>query len=157
MKILLATDGSEYSRATLETILGRFRTEGVEVLALHVVEPMPPISTFYGKQFTEEWRELHEQARQRAEEMLGQAVEHLRAGGFRAERGLVEGHASSAIVEAAGKWGADMIIVGSHSRSGLGRFFLGSCAEAVSRYAHCSVLIVRLPAEPGEAGGGGHG
>jgi nucleotide-binding universal stress UspA family protein len=47
------------------------------------------------------------------------------------------------LVEAAGKWGADLIVVGSHGRSALGRFFLGSVSQLVVHNAACSVRIAR--------------
>jgi nucleotide-binding universal stress UspA family protein len=47
------------------------------------------------------------------------------------------------ILEEAHKWGADLIVVGSHGRHGLSRFLLGSVSEAVASHASCSVEIVR--------------
>jgi len=47
------------------------------------------------------------------------------------------------IIDDAKKWGADLIVVGSHGRTGLDRFLLGSVSEAVARHAACSVEIVR--------------
>ncbi len=49
------------------------------------------------------------------------------------------------IAEWAEELGADLILVGSHGRSGLTRLFLGSVAERVVRLAHCPVLVVRMP------------
>jgi universal stress protein A len=49
------------------------------------------------------------------------------------------------IIDRASDWGADLIVVGSHGRSGIQRFLLGSVAEFVARNAHCSVEIVRTP------------
>jgi nucleotide-binding universal stress UspA family protein len=54
-----------------------------------------------------------------------------------------EGSPGQEIVKAAKDWPADMIVIGSHGRSGLGRVLLGSVAEAVMRHAPCPVLIVR--------------
>ncbi|MGA3128412.1 MAG: universal stress protein [Candidatus Korobacteraceae bacterium] len=47
------------------------------------------------------------------------------------------------IIDDASGWGADLIVVGSHGRSGIQRFLLGSMAEFVARHAKCSVEIVR--------------
>jgi len=57
---------------------------------------------------------------------------------------LVREAADSAILEASEKLPADLVVVGTHGRSGLGRLMLGSIAEAVVRGAKCSVLVVRL-------------
>jgi nucleotide-binding universal stress UspA family protein len=47
------------------------------------------------------------------------------------------------ILEEAHKWGADLIVVGSHGRRGVNRFLLGSVSEAVASHARCSVEIAR--------------
>ena len=47
------------------------------------------------------------------------------------------------IIDSAAEWRADLIVVGSHGRSGIPRFLLGSVAEFVARHAKCSVEIVR--------------
>jgi len=57
-----------------------------------------------------------------------------------------EGHPAEEIVKAARTWAADVIVIGSHGRGGLGRVFLGSVAEAVMRHAPCPVLVVRAKA-----------
>jgi nucleotide-binding universal stress UspA family protein len=56
------------------------------------------------------------------------------------------GNPKSAIIDAANKWHADLIVLGSHGRSAVQRFLMGSVSEAVVRHAHCSVEIVRIPA-----------
>ncbi len=64
---------------------------------------------------------------------------------YQAVRGiLAHGPAGTAIVEAARDLPAELVVVGTHGRSGLQRFFLGSVSEKVIREAHCSVLVVRL-------------
>jgi nucleotide-binding universal stress UspA family protein len=56
-----------------------------------------------------------------------------------------EGDAADKISETAGQWGADLIVIGSHHRTGLAHLLLGSVAEKVARTASCAVLIVRAP------------
>jgi nucleotide-binding universal stress UspA family protein len=53
------------------------------------------------------------------------------------------GDAASTICNTAGRLGVDMIVVGSHGRTGLSRLFLGSVSEHVVRHAPCPVLVVR--------------
>jgi universal stress protein A len=60
---------------------------------------------------------------------------------------LRDGVPAGEIVEAAAAERADMIVIGTHGRTGLGRFLLGSVAERVVRTAPCPVLTVRRPAE----------
>ncbi len=57
----------------------------------------------------------------------------------------MDGFAKSAIIENAANWGADLIVMGSHGRGSVERFFLGSVSLAVLAQAPCSVAIVRLP------------
>lgn len=59
---------------------------------------------------------------------------------------VVVGKPAAEIVKTAKEWPADIIVIGSHGRSGVGRVVLGSVAEAVMRHAPCSVLVVRAPA-----------
>lgn len=61
------------------------------------------------------------------------------------------GDPGNVVTERASELNADLIIVGSHGRTGLTRFVLGSVAERVTRLAHCPVLVVKLPAQAVEA------
>ena len=56
---------------------------------------------------------------------------------------LVEGNPSREIIKAAEEWKADLIVLGTHGRSGVSRAFLGSTAEAVLRHSQIPVLVVR--------------
>jgi nucleotide-binding universal stress UspA family protein len=56
-----------------------------------------------------------------------------------------EGDPADEVVAAATKWGADLIVVGTHGAGRFGSFLLGSTAQAVIRKAHCPVLVVRNP------------
>jgi universal stress protein A len=53
------------------------------------------------------------------------------------------GKPAAEITRAAKDWSADVIVIGSHGRAGVARALLGSVAEAVTRHAHCPVLVVR--------------
>ena len=55
------------------------------------------------------------------------------------------GSPKSKIIDTAAEWHADLIVLGSHGRTGLDRFLLGSLPDSVLRHAHCSVELVRLP------------
>jgi nucleotide-binding universal stress UspA family protein len=56
---------------------------------------------------------------------------------------VLSGNPKEVILDEAQKWGADLIVVGSHGRRGIKRFLLGSVSEAVAMNAHCSVVVVR--------------
>jgi len=142
MKILLAIDDSKFSEAAAESLRGQFRPEETEVRVLQVVEPIaisepPEMAPGY-------FPELEDQLR-RAREVVDRVAKMLSSAGFRVTTSVAAGDARSVILEDAAAWHADLIVLGSHGRTGLGRFFLGSVSEAVARHAHCSVQIVRIP------------
>ena len=63
--------------------------------------------------------------------------------GFRSQGISTEGDPETAITDYAKKWGADLIVVGSHDRSRVERFLLGSVSESIVKHAPCSVLIIK--------------
>jgi nucleotide-binding universal stress UspA family protein len=142
MKILLATDNSKFSEAAGKSLAVQFRPQDTEIRVLQVVEPIaisepPHMSPGY-------YPELEGQLSQ-AREAVDRMAKMLSSAGFRVTTSVATGDARSIILEDAAKWHADLIVLGSHGRKGLGRFFLGSVSEAVARHAHCSVQIVRIP------------
>ncbi|MGA8144914.1 MAG: universal stress protein [Candidatus Acidiferrales bacterium] len=140
MKILLAVDDSKYSQAAIESVLQRVHPPDTEVRVLHVLEPI--LEARWSSQHV--YAEMMAQRRQEATEMVKRAAESLKAVGFKmCSYALESGIPKAVIIEEAKKWGADLIVVGSHGRTGLDRFLLGSVSEAVARHATCSVEIVR--------------
>jgi nucleotide-binding universal stress UspA family protein len=83
-------------------------------------------------------RELHDA---QAREMAGE----LRAAGLQAAAERREGDAATEVLAAAQASKADVIVLGTHGRTGLSRLVLGSVARNVLHHAHCSVLIAREP------------
>ena len=81
---------------------------------------------------------LHDQLVQLCRDILGPEIAHNLA--------IVEGHPVQAILEHAARNETDLIVMGSHGRSGIARLRLGSIAENVSRESSCPVLIVKAPA-----------
>lgn len=65
--------------------------------------------------------------------------------GVRVEKWLRQGPPASTIVEAANERKVDLIVMGTHGRTGIGRLLIGSVAEEVIRKAHCPVLTVKAP------------
>jgi nucleotide-binding universal stress UspA family protein len=77
--------------------------------------------------------------------LVARAGQTLREKNFKVMTAIDEGNPKVVIIDSAAEWHADLIVVGSHGRKGLGRFFMGSVSEAVARHAPCSVQIVRVP------------
>ena len=141
MKILLAIDDSKYSAAAAKSLAGQFRPQDTEIRVLHVLEPVaisepPQMSPRY-------YPEL-EDALPQSRELVERVAQTLSSAGFKATGSVAKGDARTVILEHAAEWPADLIVMGSHGRKGLGRFFLGSVSEAVARHAPCSVQIVRI-------------
>jgi len=142
MKILFATDDSKFSEAAAKSLALQFRPQDTEVRVLHVVEPItisapPQMSPGYYPELEDRLPQAHEVAER--------AAKTLSSAGFRVTTSVTTGDPRSVILDAASEWNADLIVLGSHGRTGLGRFLLGSVSEAVARHARCSVLIVKIP------------
>ena len=141
MKILLAVDDSKFSEAAAKSLIGQFRLQDAEVRVLHVIEPIvitepPQMSPGYYPELEDRFPH--------AQEVIDRVANMLSSAGLRVTKSIAKGDARSIILEEAAKWQADLIVLGSHGRKGLERFFLGSVSEAVARHAHCSVQIVRI-------------
>ena len=151
MRILLAIDHSECSEATVEAVIAQFRRDRCEVQVFHAVdwERNLPLSSMFAEGPAAAQDVLAERDRLcvAGRALVEQAAARLHAAGFTASAtALPEGEARGAILEAATDWRADLIVVGSHGRTGLDRFLLGSVAESIVRRARCSVQVVRRPA-----------
>jgi nucleotide-binding universal stress UspA family protein len=146
MKILLATDGSDCSKAAVQAVAARPWPKGSEIRVISAME-YPYVPT------TETWvlpesyfNEIEEATKAQAETAVKEAVETLKSGtasGLEFSTEVKSGSAKDVILDEAENWGADLIILGSHGYSGWQRFLLGSVSHAVATHAPCSVEIVR--------------
>ncbi len=147
MKILLATDGSKYSERALRTIVKEYRTEGVKVRVLHVIEEIHAyISAGLIPHYVPRVAKVERARRIDAEKLVERSARALHKAGFEASTVVATGDPKSAIIDQAKKWNADLIVVGSHGWKGFNRFLMGSVSEAVIRHAGCSVEVVRISA-----------
>ncbi len=144
LKILLATDGSECSKAAARSVAERPWAEGTAFRILSVVEPSAPL--FRPPYFSHEMmEELRGKDMQRAQEAVSSAESILDGAGIVASSTVAVPAATpkELILSEAAEWAADLIVVGSHGRRGINRFLLGSVSEAVALHANCSVEIIR--------------
>lgn len=143
MKILLAVDDSKFSEAAVQAVIAQSKAQSAEVRVLHVVDTPSLLVTremgVYDPAIEAAWEAQREQGKA----LVEKTAETLRSHGLKCTTELQEGDPKSKIIEEAEKWGADLIVVGSHGRKGLERFLLGSVAETVARHARCSVQVVR--------------
>jgi len=144
-KILFPTDFSKESRPAMELAIEMARKFGARLTLLHVWTD-PRYIGAVGNAY-----ELAPELLRRAQEEAEHALDKLRLevvkAGVPVEALTLEGFAEDVILTMAHTQQMDLIVMGTHGRTGLKRFFLGSIAERVLRTADCPVLTVRPPAQ----------
>jgi nucleotide-binding universal stress UspA family protein len=144
-RILVPADFSEPSRAALDHAATLARAFGAAIDVLHVWEApsfAPRASGLVSLGAGE--LSLNELIRRNADEELDAFVEAARKRGVPVHASRTEpGVPWHTIVDAAKVGNYDLIVIGTHGRTGLPRVLLGSVAENVVRHAHCPVLSVR--------------
>jgi nucleotide-binding universal stress UspA family protein len=153
MKILVAIDDSTFSDAAIASVTERNWPEGSIFKLLSVVEPFHPEyagwHTNYMPVAVEAQKELVEAAKTLVNQKVKKLTEAFGRQFVLAE--VREGYVTDTILEAAKEWPADLIVVGSHGRTGITRLLLGSVSEAVVSQAPCSVEIVKMPKKHAKA------
>lgn len=130
-KVLLAIDDSRFSEAARDAIIQQMRPEQTEVCVLHIVEPY--YSHVAGAEPTTELQ------------LVAHFEQLLTGAGFKVHTAIEEGDPRTKVVDYAANWKPDVLVVGSHGRSGLERFLMGGVSENVARHSDCSVEVVRSP------------
>jgi nucleotide-binding universal stress UspA family protein len=131
--ILFPTDFSPASEAALDYAISLARDANAKLLLLHIAEPLPVYGDvpYYG---------VPEPDKAELERRLHAVSVDTR---LRVERRLVAGYPAEQILAEAAKDAVDMIVMGTHGRTGLTRLLMGSVAERVVRGATCPVLAVK--------------
>jgi nucleotide-binding universal stress UspA family protein len=142
MRVLLAIDGSAVSDHAIDAVARRPWPASTTVRVLSVIQPYAPPATEVVLAAAT-INDIRAQQAEAADRLTKAAGERLAASGLTVETAVSEGDARTAIVDAADDWKADLIVVGSHGRTGLKRLVLGSVAQSVVAHAHCSVEVVR--------------
>jgi nucleotide-binding universal stress UspA family protein len=142
--ILTATDGSKYSVAAATEAIGiakRCKSNLIIITVVHT-EALSSMSPDTG--YTQSQHEVIEkQELQRAERNISGVKELAEKEGIHAEGIISEGRPYEAIVKAALDKNIDLIVVGSHGRTGISKFLMGSVTERVIGHAGSAVLIVK--------------
>jgi nucleotide-binding universal stress UspA family protein len=140
-KILAPVDFSDMSEEALSYATGLAADLGSKVVLLHAIEPIVFANAALGPGLA--IPHLLEEQRQAAVETLDKLVARLRKRKVDVTGAVVTGAPYDAIVNAAKSKKCDLIVMGTHGRSGLGHLLLGSTAEKVVRLAECPVLTIR--------------
>ncbi|MGE0600510.1 MAG: universal stress protein [Dehalococcoidia bacterium] len=152
-RILVAVDGSDTSDAALAEALTLSHVLPATTLRVVSVADMPAgVLTAEGANEVP----VERSRRESADKVLEAAMATVRAGGLEAEQVVLEsigGAIADTIVDEARRWGADLIVVGTHGRRGWRRVIVGSVAEGVARLSDRPVLLVHNPEKKAALGG----
>jgi nucleotide-binding universal stress UspA family protein len=144
MKILIGVDDSPHSRAAVEFARKMAWPKDSTIKVLSVVRPVVamyaeayvPAPTYVG--------EMNEEVVRFHQETAATAERSLQGAGLKTEAKILTGDPRAELVEAARTEQADLLIVGSHGRTGMSKLLMGSVASYVVAHAPCSVMVVKL-------------
>ena len=132
-RILVPVDFSQGSLNALSSARDLAKQFGAELLLLHVIAPIDFITV----------SDVYDEQRRASDAALTRIGADLRAAGQRFRVIVAGGVPSHVIVDTAKRTGTDLIVMGTHGRTGLAHMLIGSVAERVVRTAACPVLAVR--------------
>jgi len=143
-RILVPTDGSETANKALVAALQIARDSGGRVRIIHVIEEMAYLTGY--EQYGGYSGELISAMRETGNKVLNDAMAIAQAAGVEADNLLFDNFGErlgEVVANTAKQWEADLIVVGTHGRRGIGRMLLGSGAEQILRLAPVPVLVIR--------------
>lgn len=154
-RILVPVDGSQTSNKALVTALQMATASGgrARLRLLHVVDEMAYLTGY--DQYGGYSGELIRVMRETGAKILNDAMAIAQAAGVEVDNMLFDKFGErlgETVANAAKLWNADLIVVGTHGRRGVGRMLLGSGAEQIVRLAPVPVLVVRSPEVESESG-----
>lgn len=146
-RILVPTDFGPSAEQALQLAMRLARETSAELQILHVYAiPVVPIAAgagMYPAAAAPYPLTLLDAVRDSAQQQLDALLEKVRLTCPTATARLQEGDARREILATAEEWGADLIVIGTHGRTGVARVLLGSVAEHVVRHSRIPVLTVR--------------
>ena len=140
--LLVPVDGSPTSQLAVDKAIALAKAFGSAVSVLYVIDPYPFAGV--GEGFAYGQTQYLTAARAEAEAALAASLKAMKDAGIAATSSLVEAHVVwRGILEAAESGKADLIVMGSHGRSGFEKLVLGSVAQRVLAHAAVSIMVVR--------------
>jgi len=146
-RIVLAWDGSSCAALAADLVRTWPIFSGTQVRVVSVAAAEIPWWTGFPEAGSPDMMPMYVEAadasRKQHDELAREMTAQLQTAGFTAEADRRDGDAATEILAAANASNADLIVVGTHGRTGLTRLVLGSVARNVLQHAACSVLVVR--------------
>jgi len=140
--VVVATDGSPYSTAAASEAIGLAKKNNSKLTVISVVPA--ELATPTDVDFATAGMELLGEKEMQAAEKNAKAVkEAAQKAGVAVQAFIMTGKPADAIIETAKDKAADLIVVGSHGRTGIDRLLMGSVAERVIVMSSCAVLVVK--------------
>ncbi len=140
--VLHASDFSRASSAAFAKAVEIARRSRAKLTLVHVLSPVVPVVA-EGYVAPAAYDRIEATQRTAARRELDRLVARARRAGLRADSRLLTGVPHDAVVRAARRARADLLVIGTHGRTGLARLFLGSVAARIVTLAPCPVLTVR--------------
>lgn len=147
MKILIGYDGSADSEAALKDLVRAGLPAKVQVLLVTVTEPWPTLipGVQFNDSLSREASRNAEEALKRADLLAEKAAAKLAENhpGWKVQVEAILGSPADSLLRKAEEWRPDLILLGCHGRSAIGRLLMGSVSQKVLHHAHADVRIVR--------------
>ena len=143
-RILVPVDGSATARRGLQEAMALAGLTGGQLRLLHVVDELSAAMSMSGQGVVS--ADMFQLLREGGEQVLAEALALAQSRKLSADSVLIEGFTGRLcdhVLAQAQQWGAEIIVLGSHGRRGVGRMVMGSDAEQIIRTAQVPVLVVR--------------
>ncbi|MEP6505450.1 MAG: universal stress protein [Betaproteobacteria bacterium] len=143
-RILVPVDGSACANRGLSEAISMARLCGAQIRIVHVIDE--PVVALGSGAAAGVGADVIALTREAAERVLADATEFVKSAGIAVDHVLLDsfdGRLCDLVVKAVKVWRADLLVIGTHGRRGLGRFLLGSGAEQILRLSPVPVLLVR--------------
>lgn len=143
-RILVPVDGSATARRGLQEAMALADLTGGQLRLLHVVDELSAAMSMSGQGAVS--ADMFQLLREGGEQVLAEALALAQSRKLSADSVLIEGFTGRLcdhVLAQAQQWGAEIIVLGSHGRRGVGRMVMGSDAEQIIRTAQVPVLVVR--------------